>query len=83
MLKLRVLLGIVQCSEVVQCSEDVQCSEVVQCSEDVQCSEVVQCSEDVYCSEGVQIQRFPMVGVCPKVSESVQRILNVKQIFLF
>ena len=26
---------------------------------------------------------IPMVGVCPRVSESVQRILNVKQIFLF
>ena len=46
-------------------------------------SAVVQCSEVVHCSKGVQIQRFPMVGVCPRVSENVQRILNVKQIFLF
>ena len=30
--------------------------------------------EDVHCSEGVQIRRFPMVGVCPRVSEDVQRI---------
>ena len=63
--KIKVLLGIVQCSEDVQCWEDAQCSEGVQCSEDV------------------QIRRFPMVGVYPRVSESVQRILNVKQIFLF
>ena len=69
--KIKVLLGIVQCSEGVQCSEYVQCSEGVQCS------------EDVYCSKDVQILRFPMVGVCPRVSEDVQRILNVKQIFLF
>ena len=44
---------------------------------------IVQCSEGVQCSEDVQIRRFPMVGVCPRVSEDVQRILNVKQIFLF
>ena len=47
---------------------------IVQCSEDVQCLEGVQCSEDVHCSEDVQIRRFPMVGVCPRVSENVQRI---------
>ena len=58
-IKIKVLLGIVQCSESVQCSKDVQCS------------------------EDVQIRRFPMVGVCPRVLENVQRILNVKQIFLF
>ena len=52
----------------------VQCSEDVQYSEDVQCSEGVQCSKDVHCSEDVQIMRFPMVGVCPRVSEDVQRI---------
>ena len=75
--KVKVLLGIVHCLEVVQCSK------VVQCWKDVQCSEVVHYSEVVHCSEGVQIRRFPMVGVCPKVSESVQRISNVKQIFLF
>ena len=69
--KIKVLLGIVQCSEGVQCSEDVQCSEGVQCSEDVQCL------------EDVQIRRFPMVGVCPRVSKDVQRNLNVKQLFLF
>ena len=57
--KIKVLLGIVHYLEVVQCSEDVQCSEVVQCS------------KVVHCSEGVQIRRFPMVGVCPRVSESV------------
>ena len=43
----------------------------------------VQCSEDVQCLEDVQIRRFLMVGVCPRVSEDVQRILNVKQIFFF
>ena len=31
--KIKVLLGIIQCSEGVQCSEDVQCSEGVQCLE--------------------------------------------------
>ena len=46
-------------------------------------SEGVQCSESVQCSEDVQIQRFSMVGVCPRVSKDVQRILNIKQIFLF
>ena len=75
--KIKVLLGIVQCSEGIQCSKDVQCSEDIQCSEGVQCSKNVQCSEDV------QIRRFPMVGVCPRISKDVQRILNVKQIFLF
>ena len=69
--KIKVLFGIAQCSEGVQCSKDVQCSEGVQFSEDVQCS------------EDVQIRTFPMVGVCPRVLEDVQRILNVKQIFLF
>ena len=44
---------------------------------------IVHDSEDVQCSEDVQIRRFPMVGVCPRVSEDVQRILNVKQTFLF
>ena len=47
---------------------------VRQCLEGVQCSEGVQYSEDVHCSEDVQIRRFPMVGVCPRVSEDVQRI---------
>ena len=40
-------------------------------------------SADVHYSEDVQIQRFPMVGVCPRVSEDAQRILNVKQTFFF
>ena len=40
-------------------------------------------SADVHYSEDVQIQRFPMVGVCPRVLEDAQRILNVKQTFLF
>ena len=75
--KIKVLLGIVHHLAVVQCLE------VVQCSENVKCSEVVQCSEVVHCSEGIQIRRFPMVGVCLRVSESVQWILKVKQIFLF
>ena len=37
----------------------------------------------VHDSEDVQIRRFPMVGVCPRVSKDVQSILNVKQTFLF
>ena len=49
----------------------------------VHCLEVVQCLEVVHFSEGIQIRRFPKVGVCPRASENVQRILNVKQIFLF
>ena len=48
---------------------------IVHCSEVVQCSKVVQCSEVVHCSEDVQIRRFPMAEVCPRVLESVQRIL--------